>query len=119
MIAAEPSKRFFLHKRLFVILDHPVQGLFPQEPGKLVVLTFVYWNGAAIFKVPWGFRSSRIILYMFNIATSFENQCFQSFITQLLCGPAAAGTRTYHNCIVGSVFNCIDNVWHRRYFTST
>src|SRR5579872_5940288 len=54
---------------------------------------------AAMGKFPWAFHGRGVILDMLYIAATLQYQRLAAPVTQFLGRPAAADTRTHHNCI--------------------
>src|SRR5687768_722240 len=75
VITAYPSERFFLDEWLFVIFDSPVHCFLAHESRELVVLALFKGNGAPVFKLPWRFPGSGIVLDVFDVTSALENEC--------------------------------------------
>src|SRR5689334_5769895 len=54
-----------------------------------------------MFKLPRLHIRGRVIYIVFNIASAFEHQCFQPFLTKFFCCPASADAGADNNGIEG------------------
>src|SRR5262245_39864598 len=108
MIAADPIVRFCLCIWMFKIVYKKMFIGLVTKATYLDVLFFahLFRGGAHVVQLPWGLVCCRVIFNMLYIPATFQYQCFQPFLTQLLCSPTAANAGAHYNCIVCILCYC-------------
>src|SRR5690606_4641382 len=95
LVTPYPVKWLFLHIRVILILNKEMSCLF-AETGSFTDQRIFFQVGfcyiTPVLKFPGILKSGRIVLYVFNVSSPFQNQCSQSQFAQLLCCPSATYT---------------------------
>ena len=109
MVTPHPVEALNLSIRLFRIFNKKVLGRFfygISSPG-LVEIMFFHFSFRHIVPIrqfPWIERSCWIIYHVFDIPTSFEDECFKSLFTEFFGGKTSTNPRSDDNGIISDFF---------------
>src|ERR1700743_1911430 len=101
LVASYPVKRVSLDVRMVLIVYKKLLVPFIIcETLNRVLFSVPVRILKPVSKIQWIQHGSGIVLYMLDLSSALQHQCFYTFFTNLFCRPAAADARTDDDGIV-------------------